>query len=97
MTLQDATGRESGAVQYSDGSIWIGNWCSIEGIPRLFATGTIGLGEDLSDTHRCDLPVDVIAAMLDHERSQGDVVSNTADFSAITVAGVVVVTSSKWC
>ena len=45
-TLQDVTGYESGAVIYGNEVIVL-NWSSVIGLPRLFATGAIGLGEDL--------------------------------------------------
>ena len=36
--LQELTGQESGAVQYADGGIFVGNWTQVNGIPRVFAT-----------------------------------------------------------
>ncbi|GJQ37494.1 MAG: hypothetical protein DYG87_03750 [Anaerolineae bacterium CFX3] len=94
--LQELTGHESGAVQYGDGSIWIGNWTGINGIPRLFATGTIGLGGTLTAVP-CNVPEDVELAMNDHEREQGTEVS-TEGFAAWEVNGgeVIVVTQSEW-
>lgn len=64
MNLQEITGHEAGAVVYSDGSIWIGNWTGIQGVPRAFATGMLGLGEDLTaDARRVAVPSDVKRAM----------------------------------
>lgn len=68
--LQELTGQESGAVQYGDGSIWVGNWTQVNGIPRMFATGLIGLGETLTAIP-CEVPEEVKQAMNDHEREQG--------------------------
>ena len=45
-TLQDVTGQESGAVIYGN-EVLVLNWSSVSGLPHLFATGAIGLGEDL--------------------------------------------------
>ena len=78
--LQELTGQESGAVQYGDGSIWIGNWTQVNGIPRMFATGMIGLGETLTAVP-CDVPDEVKQAMNDHEREQDTQVS-TEGFTA---------------
>ena len=50
MNLQELTGYESGAVIFKESNEgFITNWSSVEGIPRLFVTGIIGLddGEDL--------------------------------------------------
>ena len=94
--LQELTGQESGAVQYGDGSIWVGNWTSISGIPRMFATGMIGLGETLTAVS-CEVPEEVKRAMNDHEREQGMEVSNDG-FTAWKVndGEVIVVTQSEW-
>lgn len=43
-TLQDLTGQESGVVVYGREGI-ICNWSSINGLPRMFVTGLLGLGE----------------------------------------------------
>lgn len=76
-SLQDLTGHESGAVLYPESDeIWIGNWSSIEGLPREFATGTIGLGEQLH-AKRCAVPASVKSAMQNHEREQKTDVSKT--------------------
>lgn len=68
-SLQELTGKESGAVQYNNGDIWIGNWTQVAGIPREFATGTIGLGETLL-AKRCATPKAVRRAMQDYELEQ---------------------------
>ncbi len=94
--LQELTGHESGAVQYSDGNIWVGNWVGISGIPRLFATGMIGLGETLTAIP-CDVPEEVKQAMNDHEREQGTEVS-AEGFTAWEVNGgeAIVVIQGDW-
>ncbi len=94
--LQDLTGHEAGAILYSDGAIWIGNWVGIPGIPRnLELVGAIGLGEDLSNARRVAAPAEAKAAMRDHEREQGDKPSY-AGFRAWEVADVVVVVQNRW-
>lgn len=93
-SLQELTRQESGAVQYSDGTIWIGNWTGIEGIPRAFVTGMIGLGEPLT-ARVCAAPRDVVRAMQEHEREQETEVSRTG-FRAWRVNDVVVVVNRAW-
>ena len=89
--LQELTGHESGAIQYSDGTIWIGNWSGIEGMPReLSPIGMIGLGEPLT-AERCSVPIEVKLAMQGHERGQGTPV-NSNDFCSWRVNGDTVVT-----
>ena len=68
MTLQELTGRESGAVVYSDGSVWVGNWTSIDGIPRKFCNFSVGLVEVLGEAESCDVPEGAVDAMEVHER-----------------------------
>ena len=50
MTLEELTGQESGIVVFGNTTreAIVCNWAGINGLPRLFATGLIGLG-DLSD------------------------------------------------
>lgn len=93
--LQELTHQESGAVQYGN-DIWIGNWSSIEGLPREFYTGTIGLGETIT-AKRCRVPAEVKQAMNDHEREQGTEVSRTG-FKAWNVndGEAIVVTQFYW-
>lgn len=43
-TLQELTGQESGIVVYGNKGI-LCNWSGIFGLPRMFATGLIGLNE----------------------------------------------------
>lgn len=47
--LQELTGQESGIVVYQDREAILCNWSSIDGLPRMFATGLIGLGEEIPD------------------------------------------------
>jgi len=99
-SLQELTGHESGAVLYSDGTIWIGNWTSISGIPRMFGYGpyetSIGLGEDLSAAKRCKAPDEVKKAMRQHDKAQTGLTSPRTGFRAWTVADVVVVIQGDW-
>lgn len=93
--LQELTGKESGAVLYVDGAILICNWTQVQGIPRMFATGLIGLGETLTAVP-CEVPEEVKQAMNDHEREQGAEVSKNG-FRAWRVNGkVIVVTQANW-
>lgn len=70
-TLQEITGHEAGAVVYSTGDVWIGNWTQIAGIPREFVAGSIGLGETLTATPT-DVPHEAIHAMRQHVAAQGE-------------------------
>jgi len=93
--LQELTGQESGAVLYADGAILICNWTQVQGIPRMFATGLIGLGETLTAVP-CEVPEEVKQAMNDHEREQGTEVSQDG-FTAWRVNDeVTVVTQNHW-
>jgi hypothetical protein len=47
-TLEELTGQESGIVIYENGGI-LCNWSSINGLPRIFATGLIGLDEEIPE------------------------------------------------
>lgn len=95
-TLQELTGRESGAVQYKDNAIWIGNWTSVEGIPRtVFGCWTVGLGETMT-AKTTAVPEDVKRAMQQHERDNGSPVSQTG-FKAWRVNDkVTVVIQTGW-
>ena len=93
--LQDLTGQESGAVQYGGDDIWIGNWSSFDGLPRSFALGTIGLGEEMT-AKQCRVPNDVKEAMQAHELEQGADSINVTGFYAWKVNDVVVVVQDDW-
>jgi hypothetical protein len=93
--LQELTGQESGAVQYADGEILICNWTQVNGVPRMFATGLIGLGETLTAIS-CNVPDKVIQAMNEHEREQGNEAS-TEGFTAWLVNDeITIVTQNEW-
>lgn len=47
--LQELTGQESGIVIYNEKDGILCNWSSINGFPRVFATGLIGLGEEIPE------------------------------------------------
>ena len=96
--LQDLTGHESGAVQYENDGIWIGNWSGFDGIPRSFASSTIGLGEKMT-AEKCRVPNDVKEAMQAHEAQeleQGADSVNVTGFSAWEVNDAVVVVQDDW-
>lgn len=93
--LQELTGHESGAVLFANGEILICNWTQVNGIPRVFATGLIGLGETLTAVP-CEVPEEVKRAMNDHEREQGTEAS-TEGFSAWRVNDeITVVIQNDW-
>jgi len=92
--LQDLTGHESGAIQYSDGTTIITNWVGITGIPRHFAMGMVGLGEKLN-AKRIAPPDDIIQAMQQHDVD--DDCDPTEDgYHAWQVNDVIVVTNDGW-
>lgn len=94
--LQELTGHESGAVQYADGAILVCNWTQVQGIPRMCATGLIGLGETLTAVS-CDVPDAVKQAMTEHEREQGADANTEAFACAWRVNDeITVVTQSDW-
>lgn len=95
MNLQDLTGRESGAVLFGNDDILICNWSQISGVPRVFATGIIGLGETISAV-RCDVPETVISAINDYEEENGSSPSKEG-FTAWRVnEDCIVVTQENW-
>ena len=47
--LQELTGQESGIVIYNEKDGILCNWTGINGYPRVFATGLIGLGEEIPE------------------------------------------------
>jgi hypothetical protein len=94
--LQEITGTESGAIQYQDGNIWIGNWSHEDGIPHYLAPiGMIGLGEQLR-AKRCAVPPGVKRAMQDHDRDQGNDTPAKTGYRAWRVNGVTVVIQNDW-
>lgn len=42
--LQTLTGQESGIVVYANGEAIVVNWSSLDGLPRVFVTGIVGMG-----------------------------------------------------
>ncbi|NOH04677.1 MAG: hypothetical protein HND47_23255 [Chloroflexi bacterium] len=94
--LQELTGHESGALLFANGDILICNWTQVQGIPRMFATGLIGLGETLT-AEPCEVPDEVKRAMNEHEREQGADAVSTEGFTAWRVNDeVTVVTQCGW-
>ena len=57
MNLHQLTGAESGVVLYTPDNAmlegFVCNWSAIDGLPRIFATGLIGLGD--GDVQRLEL------------------------------------------
>lgn len=104
-TLYDLTGHESGAVCYGDGSIWVGNWSGIAGIPRAFGMlGMIGNGEDLY-AEPTEVPPEAMEAMEAHTdalRQAGEqIVSGAGDregYTALVLPAhqITVVTHDQW-
>jgi predicted transcriptional regulator len=45
--LQDLTGQESGIVIYAGKEGILCNWSNVDGLPRMFATGLVGLAEKI--------------------------------------------------
>ncbi len=47
--LQELTGQESGIVIYDGKEGILCNWSSINGYPRIFATGLVGMGDEIPE------------------------------------------------
>lgn len=96
--LQELTGQESGIVIYGREGI-LCNWSGIKGLPRIFATGLIGLGEEIpavEGEHTDDLSgvlegveINVYANYTDEELSKPGTVYELSD-------DVVVVAPDGW-
>lgn len=56
-TLEELTNRESGIVLYETSEAILCNWSGIDGLPRMFATGIVGLG-DLPDVETVEETTD---------------------------------------
>ncbi|MCZ2121837.1 MAG: hypothetical protein LC108_06210 [Anaerolineales bacterium] len=95
--LLELTGQESGAVCFESGEIIICNWTQVQGIPRIFATGLIGMGEMITAELLDHAPENIIKAMQDHEREYGANEVSKDGFTAWEVnGGVIVVTQNEW-
>lgn len=102
-TLQDLTGCESGLVLYHESHEAICcNWTSIHGLPRVFVTGVIGLGEEIPDVKGGPLVAGAIQEILEaftlvHDESNGEVLTETATATAYEIGeDVTVVTFEGW-
>ncbi len=99
-TLQDLTGYESGLVLYHESHEAICcNWSSINGLPRIFATGVIGLGEDIPATESeqiTDVREMLEGFRLVHDDSNGDVFGETAGTAYTITDDVTVITFEGW-
>lgn len=99
-TLQDLTGCESGLVLYHQGHEAICcNWTSIEGLPRMFGSRVIGLGEEIPDVEGA--PVDDVRECLEgytlvHDDSNGEVLEQTAGTAYAITDDVTVITFEGW-
>jgi hypothetical protein len=96
--LQELTHYESGAVKYPNGDIWIGNWSSFDGLPRVLEPiGTIGLGETFVAVGSVNAPLDVVRAMEEHDIENGDFTDRDDTYFAWELEdGEIVVTCSSW-
>ena len=100
-TLQELTGVESGLVLYHQGHEAICcNWTSIEGLPRMFGSRVIGLGEEIP--HVEGEPVTDVRELLEgftlaHDDSNGDVFGESEGTAYAITDDVTVVTFEGWC
>lgn len=100
ITLQDITGYESGAVQYADGSTWVGNWSSIDGLPREALGADVGTGDLTEAMEQVDVPVPSEALEAMHELELAESADPHADdcYSAtyLPALDVTIVTCKEW-
>lgn len=94
-TLHELTKHESGAILYADGSILVGNWEGVSGIPREFAGTLIGLGEPLT-ARRCAVPHQIKRAMQEYERACDVAISRHGFRSWLVNGDTVVVVQDDW-
>ena len=102
-TLQDVTAKESGAVIYGN-DVLVLNWSSVDGLPRLFATGALGLGEDLEALAEhievIDMDADEVALAVEAGREESE---RNGDEPTVAISGAwrikdaLVVTFEGWC
>lgn len=95
-TLKELTGKESGIVVYGEKEAIVCNWSGIEGFPRIFATGLVGLGEEIpkvsggqtNDVNSLLAGVHVINAIKgDLVESKGTIYHVSRDVKVITPDG----------
>ena len=96
--LQELTGCESGIVIYGGESAIIATWTEIDGLPRVFETGLLGLGEDIPEVESREVNSDEIAKLL----AGVDIIYSTCD--EVPTGGrvyewddVVVICPTDWC
>ena len=97
--LQELTGQESGIVIYGNEGI-LCNWSSIDGLPRIFATGLVGMSEEIPEAkgeHTDDLSsvldgvdINVCADYRDEELPKSGTVYQISD-------DIIVVAPDGWC
>ena len=95
MNLQELTGYESGVVFFKESEEgFITNWVGINGIPRIFVTGVIGLGdgEDITETTQEDVSQNLLdyimeIAHTDDEDAEIDKVYENDEVLIVTLKG----------
>ena len=95
--LQELTGQESGIVIYDGKDGILCNWSSINGFPRISATGLIGLGEEIPEVegeHYDDLSgllegvnIEIYAYYTDDELPKSGTVYQIGDITVIAPDG----------
>ena len=101
--LQDLTGQESGVVIYGNGEAIICNWTGFRGLPRVFVTGLIGLGEDIPEV---EPEIADSATIADHLHDARVIYDNNGDLSDLQAGkfsgriynldNVVVIAPDEW-
>lgn len=100
-TLQKLTGHESGLVLYHESQEAICcNWSSVNGLRRIFATGVVGLGEELP--HVEGKPITDVRELLEgftlvHDDSDGIIYTEHSGTVYEITDDVTVVTFEGWC
>lgn len=97
--LQELTGQESGIIIFDNKEGILCNWSHTNGIPRMFATGLIGMGEEIpkaEGVHHDDLSalfdgveINVYADCDDEELPKSGTVYNISD-------DVIVIAPDDW-
>lgn len=100
--LQELTGQESGIVVYEGRTAVICNWSSIKGFPRVFATGLIGMGEEIlivTGEHSEDLFAEIfcdVTEVIDMSAEQEEEWPESGTVYYISDS-VMVITPDDWC
>ena len=102
-TLQEicTNHNESGIVLFPDNTAIICNWVGVNGIPRIFGTGIVGLDEDLNITKRSEIEswkhlvkdYEIIYDLNnDYEDEESDGKSELIEFDN----GIIVIAPNEW-